>query len=162
MIHGIVVSRENTIPSTDVFVTVDVADTFKGKIPDPVVIHSEKYYHHSLYENFEYVLFLNENDSGYKIPLCTPAYHALPSVVSSISNLDDSFMDTPSHLVGEQHLSEDDLQELEKIRQVEIRLLSMEIKEIDQGYEMFWTLMPVAIIAGIGIAIFFVVWRSRK
>lgn len=143
-------------------VTVDVVDTFKGKTTDPVVISSEKYYGNLLYENFGYVLFLNENDSEYEIPLCTPAYHALPSIVSSMSIIDDSFMNTPSHLVEEEQLSEGELQELEKIHQVEIRLLSMEIEKIDQGYEIFWILVPVAIITSIGIAIFFIVRRLRK
>lgn len=162
VIHGIVINRENPLSSNTILVTVNVVDTFKGKTDDPVVVSIEGYHQSLLYEDFGYVLFLNENDSGYEIPPCTPAYHALPSIVSSMSVMDDSFMDMPSHMVEEEHqLSKDELHELEKIHQVERRLQSMEIKERDQGYEMFWTLVPVAIIAGIGTALFVVVrvWR---
>ncbi|QMU54756.1 MAG: hypothetical protein GKS07_07640 [Nitrosopumilus sp.] len=163
VIHGIVINRESPLSSNTILVTVDVVDTFKGKTDDSVVISVEGYHHSLLYEDFGYVLFLNENDSGHEIPPCTPAYHALQSIISSMHIMDESFMDTLSHMIEEEHqLSKDEMHELEKIHQVERKLQSMEIKERDKGYEIFWTLVPVVIIASIGVAIFFIVRILRK
>ena len=163
VIHGIVVNRENPLSSNTILVTVDVVNTFKGKTDDSVVISIDGYHQSLLFEDFGYVLFLNENDFGYEIPPCTPAYHALPSIVSSVSIIDDSFMGLPSHMIEEEHqLSKDELDELEKIHQVERRLQSMEIKERNQEYEIFWMLVPVVIIASVGIAIFLIVRMLRK
>lgn len=53
-------------------------------------------------------------------------------------------------------------EELENIRQAEMRLYRIEQKETEQEYDMFWTLISVGIVAGIGIAIFLAVRRLRK
>ena len=162
IIEGTVIHKEYLPSSTAALVTFEVTNVFKGDVPNPLTIMSnEGFYGYVFHEEFTYVIFLDDAQTGYSIPLCSPVFHSFPSISDALEQMDDSVMNLESYSVNDL-LSEDERQKLEEIRASEQILREIEIERIQQGYAITWAVIIASIVISIGFAIFYVVRRLRK
>ena len=117
--QGKAIHKEYIPLSEDVLVTFEIQTIFKGEPPNPITVSSkEGFYGYKIQEDHTYLIFADKNPTGYDIPLCTPTFYAFPSLVEIIQSVKDGDKSADEITWGdmyENHLSEQEKEELEKI-----------------------------------------------